>query len=555
MANTIGIDFGTTKTMVSYFNPATGLVDLVSLGRCGRASIPTTVHVDEFGAFLFGDDADDQIEMDPEGYCRAFKLHLGEDDPVLFRADGTETAESLATHFLRHVKKECEQSVPVFHGEPVTSATITIPVAFSPARKASLKRAAEAAGFSSVSFLAEPEAAGTAFLRDNPADKFSHALVLDWGGGTLDIAIISRDEDGSIHADHHCVEGRDDMGGEEMDRGLFENLKIMWKNTYGSPLLESEENEPKLLRKSEQVKIALSNKEVVPFYLRRKKIDVTRDKFRRIVEDCLQVSVDLVQSALSKNKAQGRPEPDAIILIGGMSQSPVVREAMERNFPKLRVLSWHRSHEAVALGATSFPKNVRVKRKTSENSNCAVMVVDKNDSNESFCLTDEAIRLLARQCVVNGRRSRAKRRFVEERFPDVVGNPAWTHRVRTSEDVETLALATVDSYHNESACLSFFTEALKALSTCSGSPTEEERYALAMIKYCFGFRKTRPRCSAEIVSWDDAVGTDSVPDDSWGVGTGAAVGAAIGTVIPGVGTVVGASIGAGIGLFKKICGK
>ena len=380
MANTIGIDFGTTKTMVSYFNPATGLVDLVSLGRCGRASIPTTVHVDEFGAFLFGDDADDQIEMDPEGYCRAFKLHLGEEDPVLFRAD--ETAESLAAHFLRHVKEECEQSVPVFHGEPVTSATITIPVAFSPARKASLKRAAEAAGFSSVSFLPEPEAAGTAFLRDNPADKFSRALVLDWGGGTLDIAIISRDEDGSIHADHHCVEGRDDMGGEEMDRGLFENLKIMWENTYGSPLLESEENEPKLLRKSEQVKIALSNKEVVPFYLRRKKIDVTRDKFRRIVEELLQVSVELVQSALSKNKAQGRPEPDAIILIGGMSQSPVVREAMERNFPKLRVLSWHRSHEAVALGATRVPA---VGKMTKENST-ELRVQSRHPSNKSVPL-------------------------------------------------------------------------------------------------------------------------------------------------------------------------
>ena len=549
MANTIGIDFGTTKTMVSYFNPATGLVDLVSLGRCGRASIPTTVHVDEFGAFLFGDDADDQIEMDPEGYCRAFKLHLGEEDPVLFSAD--ETAESLAAHFLRHVKEECEQSVPVFHGEPVTSATITIPVAFSPARKASLKRAAEAAGFSSVSFLAEPEAAGTAFLRDNPADKFSRALVLDWGGGTLDIAIISRDEDGSIHADHHCVEGRDDIGGEEMDRGLFENLKIMWENTYGSPLLETEENEPKLLRKSEQVKIALSNKEVVPFYLRRNKIDVTRDKFRRIVEDCLQVSVDLVQSALAKNKARGRPEPDAIILIGGMSQSPVVREAMERNFPKLRVLSWHRSHEAVALGATSFPKKVQAKRKTSGKKNRAVALADKNDSNNSFYLTDEAVRLLARQCVVNGRRNRAKRRFVEERFPDVVGNPAWTQRVRTSEDVETLALVTVDSYHNESACLSVFTEILQALSTCSGSPTEEERYSLAMVKHCFGFRKTKPRRSVEIVSCDDAVCTDPVPDGSWGAGTGAVVGAAIGTILPGIGTVLGAGIGAGIGWVKE----
>ena len=218
MANAIGIDFGTTKTMVSYFNPATGLVELVRLGR-DRDSIPTTVHIDESGAFLFGEDADDQIEMDPEGYCRAFKLHLGERDSVSPRSD--ETAESLAAHFLRHVKDECEKLV--FHGEAVTSATI------SPARKASLKRAAEAAGFTAISFLPEPEAAGTAFMRDNPADKFSRALVLDWGGGTLDIAVISRDSNGAIRADSHCAEGRDDIGGEEMDMIKAENKQLKAK--------------------------------------------------------------------------------------------------------------------------------------------------------------------------------------------------------------------------------------------------------------------------------------------------------------------------------------
>ena len=346
MANTIGIDFGTTKTMVSYFNPATGRVELVRLGR-DRDSIPTTVHVDESGAFLFGEDADDQIETDPEGYCRAFKLHLGERDPVLLRTD--ETAESLAARFLRHIKSECEQSV--FHGESVTAATITVPVAFAPARKAALKRAAEAAGFSSISFLPEPEAAGTAFLRDNPADKFSRALVLDWGGGTLDIAIISRDEDGTIHADRHCAEGRDDMGGEEMDRGLLMNLDHFWNESFGSSLTLSEENEPKMLREAEKVKIGLSRKASVSFRRGKDKIDITKEEFHQIVEALLQAAVELVQSSLSKNKAQGNPDPDTILLIGGTSQSPVVRESMKKAFPNLRVLSWHHSHEAVALGA------------------------------------------------------------------------------------------------------------------------------------------------------------------------------------------------------------
>ncbi|MBQ9727727.1 MAG: Hsp70 family protein [Kiritimatiellae bacterium] len=351
MQHSIGIDFGTTKTMVSYFNPVTGRAELVRLGR-DRDSIPTTVHVDEAAHYLFGEDADDQIETDPEGYCRAFKLHLGESESVLPRANAT--AESLTEKFLRQLKIECEQRV--FHGEAVTSATVTIPVSFAPARKMSLKNAAERAGFASVSFMPEPEAAGVAFLRDNPTDRFSRALVLDWGGGTLDIAIISREEDGTIHADHHCAEGRDDVGGEEMDRGLLVNLDMRWNNEFGKPLITSGENEPKLLREAEKVKIGLSRKEIVPFRRVKDKIDISRDQFRQIVEQLLDAAVELVQSSLSKNREQGHPEPDAILLIGGTSLSPVVKETMEKSFAGLRVLSWHHSHEAVALGATAVPR-------------------------------------------------------------------------------------------------------------------------------------------------------------------------------------------------------
>lgn len=347
MANTIGIDFGTTKTMVSFFNPATGRAELVRLGR-DRDSIPTTIHQDESGEIVFGEDADDQMVEDPEGYCRAFKLHLGENDPVLPRMGAT--AEALTKGFLLHIKEECEQNV--FHGKRVDTATITVPVSFSPSRKAALKRAAEAAGFSTISFLPEPEAAGTAFLRDNPSDVFSRALVFDWGGGTLDIAIISRDEDGTIHADRHCAEGRDDVGGEEMDRMLLLAGDEYWQQNFGASLVEAEENEPKLLREAEKLKIGLSRKDIVTFRRGTRKLDVSRDQFRQIIGEMLDSAIELVKSALAKNREKGNPDPDAILLIGGTCQIPVVRETMEKNFPNLRVLSWHHSHEAVALGAT-----------------------------------------------------------------------------------------------------------------------------------------------------------------------------------------------------------
>lgn len=350
MANAIGIDFGTTKTIVSYLNPVTGQAELVRLGL-GRDFIPTTLHVDKAGAFLFGEQADEQIERDPDGYCRGFKLHLGEAAPCLKRTG--ETAEELAARFLRFIKEKCEQKV--FHAEVVT-ATITIPVKFSPARKEALRRAAEAAGFATVSFVHEPEAAGMAFLRDNPADKFSRALILDWGGGTLDIAIVSRDEDGTIHADRRCAEGRDkEIGGEVMDRLLLEYLKNLWFESFNHPLVSSEEKEPGFLRRAELAKMDLADKTVAYFQpVLQEKVEISRDRFSEIIRTLLETSVELVRSALSQNKRQGKPEPDAILLVGGTTNLPIVQELMKKEFPNLRVISWHHSQEAVAIGATWY---------------------------------------------------------------------------------------------------------------------------------------------------------------------------------------------------------
>lgn len=365
MANTIGIDFGTTKTMVSYFNPASGRVELVRLGR-DRDSIPTTVYVDNSGSLLFGDDADDMIETDPEGYVRAFKLELGNNEPLV---RGNLSAEKLAAEFLKHIKRECEQSV--FHGK-VEGATITTPVSFSPARKAALKRAAQVAGFSSVAFLSEPEAAGTAFLRDNPNEKFSRALILDWGGGTVDISILEKRQNGTIHADGRCAEGRDDMGGEEIDRGLLDSIAALLGTADG---VRDEMAEARFLREAKKLKERLSKKESVSFRRGTKKQDFTREQFNHSIRLLLEEAVRLVSSALAKNAEQGKPEPDALILIGGSCQIPAVRETMEKNFPKLRVLSWHHSHEAVALGATAIEQSTQFNKtpRGVGNSGCEVV--------------------------------------------------------------------------------------------------------------------------------------------------------------------------------------
>lgn len=527
MANKIGIDFGTTKTMVSYFNPTTGLVELVRLDQTrDSSSVFTTVHADESGNYLFGEDADEQAETDPKGYCRAFKLHLGETEPCLKRT--SETAEDLATRFLRYIKEECEQTV--FHGEPIETTTITVPVKFSPARKEALRRAAKAAGFQSVVFLPEPEAAGSAFLRDNPADKFSRALVLDWGGGTLDIAIISRGAGGTIRADRRCVEGRDKrIGGEVVDYLLLEHFKQIWLETFEHPLVPSEEKEPALLRRVRKTKFALTGKPVVFFQPSPKeKVEISRERFSQIIEPLLGTAVELVQSTLSKNKELGNPEPDAILLIGGTTLSPVVRETMEKNFPNLRVLSWHHSREAVALGATSLPDEAKSTSEPSRKDDGLVLssetsfqvdlrVPPKENGGGEFIITDEVLALANKVAISDKPICMEERLFLEKVIQETgskqPSNIAWTWFGNKREwqlpGAIELAESAAKSLGFREEALSKCHRFLVELSECDGAMTPNEAIILQLVES--KFREGPPKAVSPVEKATGPVST--IPDD------------------------------------------
>ena len=173
--HTIGIDFGTSKTLVSHINPQTGHPETIRLGRGGDL-IPTTIFIDSAGRFSFGDDADDMIEDISGTYLRGFKMQLGSDTPVhMYLARNGDfrqlTAKDLVREYLLYIRQQVKKLV--YQGEPVTAATITRPVNFSPAQCQELQQAALAAGFEHVEFTTEPEAAGLAYCRLNAAHAFA----------------------------------------------------------------------------------------------------------------------------------------------------------------------------------------------------------------------------------------------------------------------------------------------------------------------------------------------------------------------------------------------
>jgi molecular chaperone DnaK len=223
----IGIDFGTTKTLVCRWDERRQQPVEIRLGRLGP--MPTSIHVDSSGKpDLFGDD--------PAGYVSRVKRYLGRKAPLVLHGKPSDPV-SLVSEFLRHVRSRIEEEA--LHG-PVGYTVITVPALFGPAAKASLKQAAETAGFSNFELLDEPVAGGLAFLHDSPATvQGQNFLVFDWGGGTLDLAVVRRDGENLLEVPN-LLGGDIALGGEDIDDSIVERVSAML-TSQGRPSLEEQQ--------------------------------------------------------------------------------------------------------------------------------------------------------------------------------------------------------------------------------------------------------------------------------------------------------------------------
>lgn len=350
----LGIDFGTTKTMVAWVNPATGRAETIQLGN-GRNFIPTTVYVEEGGTMRFGEEADDQASLNPMRYCRGFKMKIGSSNPVMMVMEQGQrvfyTARQLTVAFLKYVKHQCEEQAVM---QTVQEAVITRPVNFSPAQVEELRSAAEAAGFHKVTFVTEPEAAGYAFCRLIPAEAFqNNALIVDWGGGTLDMAVVSRHgENVSTHAEYTM--GDDSMGGELFDVFLWSHISAELARTSNLQLnmepLEVRHHAKQRLRSEKE---ALSRTEQRKVFLvlshGTSSLTVTRSAFETLIHDSVQKAAKHVRTLLS-DVQQTSLKPELLLLVGGTAQIPYIQQTLSE-LTGLPTKKWHYSREAVALGA------------------------------------------------------------------------------------------------------------------------------------------------------------------------------------------------------------
>lgn len=345
----IGIDFGTTKTLVCRWDERSQHPVPIRLGR-GKDLIPTTVHLDSQGNYLFGDDAEDNRATDGAGYVSRFKRDLQTNVPKHIHGR-TITPIELTARFLTHVRERVEEEA--LHG-PVGHAVITVPALYGPAAKANLKEAVKQAGFTDFELLDEPVAAGFAFLHDNPDfAKGQTFLVFDWGGGTLDIAGVCQNGK-ELSSLSQLIGGDAMLGGEDIDDDISNGISEQLKQ-QGRKGIEEQPDEIRFSawKSITDGKILLSRKvsHRFRFQLSDGPVDFEwkRDTFEEFISQTVEKAISMTKRVVEKAHEQSIPLA-GILLIGGSSDIPLVYRRLAE-VTGMRLLKYDKRQEAVGMGA------------------------------------------------------------------------------------------------------------------------------------------------------------------------------------------------------------
>jgi len=333
----LGIDLGTTNSLV-------GVVDsgfpILLADENGSRSTPSAVCLATDGKIVVGAPALRQRALHPTRTITSVKRLIGRrageaewTPPYTLRELHTTPIEASA-HLLRHLKAVAERALE----QPVSKAVITVPAFFNDAQRAATKRAGEIAGLEVVRILSEPTAAALAYGL-NKLDEQKKIAVYDLGGGTFDISVLEMRE-GVFHV--LATAGDTQLGGDDLDRLLAHHLAQRLNHPADDiRLLDAAEAAKKRLSSEETARIEL------PFV---GSMDLTRSDLEKIARPWISRTRPHCLRALT-DAAVTPAQLDAVILVGGSTRMPLVREYVREIFQREPDTSQN-PDEAIALGAT-----------------------------------------------------------------------------------------------------------------------------------------------------------------------------------------------------------
>jgi molecular chaperone DnaK len=347
MAKTVGIDLGTTNSVVAVME---GTSPVVIPNAEGSRTTPSVVAFTKTGERLVGQLAKRQAITNPDRTISSIKRHMGEGDYHV-KIDGKDyTPQEISAMILQKLVNDASN----YLGERVTKAVITVPAYFNDSQRQATKDAGKIAGLDVLRIINEPTAAALAYGLEKKGNET--ILVWDLGGGTYDVSIL---EVGDGVFEVKATNGDTHLGGDDYDHRIVEWLVDQFRRDQGIDLSKDKQAMQRLTEAAEKAKIELSS--VVqtsinlPFITADQEgpkhldITLTRAKFEELTSDLTDRCIAPFRNAISDAKLD-ISKIDEVIMVGGATRMPVIQELVRKLTGKEPNLTVN-PDEVVAIGA------------------------------------------------------------------------------------------------------------------------------------------------------------------------------------------------------------
>lgn len=357
----VGIDLGTTNSLVAFINPEQQPQVINDAGK--GLLVPSVIHFNQNNEVVVGNEAKEFLTTDPANTIFSIKRLLGKsysdvaDKKGLFSYkvidDNTDslvkiqvgdtfyTPIELSAKILSELKARAEHALKT----PVNRAVITVPAYFNDTQRQATRDAGKLAGLDVLRIVNEPTAASLAYGIGIQQNEPRTVAVYDLGGGTFDVSILSI-HDGifevlSTHGDTY-------LGGDDFD-GAIVNYWLEQQKIETDIL----ENNPELKQvfrlKAEEAKKALSTQQLFNEQWGNYWFTLDRNTFELLIRPLIQKTLDACSLAL-KDANLNKEAVNEVILVGGSTRSPIVKKALSDFFNK-SALDNIDPDQVVAMGA------------------------------------------------------------------------------------------------------------------------------------------------------------------------------------------------------------
>ena len=325
MAKTIGIDLGTTNSVVAVME---GGKPTVIANAEGSRTTPSIVGFSKTGERLVGQLAKRQAIVNPDKTIASIKRHMGDDYKV--NIDGKDyTPQEISAMILRKLADDASS----YLGEKVTSAVITVPAYFNDAQRQATKDAGRIAGLDVLRIVNEPTAAALAYgLEKEKAEK---VLVFDLGGGTFDVSVLEIGD--GVH-EVLSTSGDTHLGGDDFDQKVMDWICEEFRKQEGIDLSGDKQAMQRVKEAAEKAKCELSSvfetNINLPFITadangpKHLDLNLTRAKFEELSYDLLERCKKPVEQAI-QDAGISKSEINEVVLVGGSSRIPAVQKLVK----------------------------------------------------------------------------------------------------------------------------------------------------------------------------------------------------------------------------------